>query len=155
LKQHSYKVQVEWTGNDGEGTKTYKSYRRDYIVSSQGKAPVPGSSDAAFRGDPSRFNPEDFLVASLSSCHMLSYLHLCAMKGVVVLEYTDDASGSMVEAAGGAGDFTVVRLSPKVRISNAEQKELALALHHDAHEICFIARSVKFPVELAPEIFVG
>jgi organic hydroperoxide reductase OsmC/OhrA len=154
MKTHDYQVQIEWTGNAGEGTKTYKSYRRDYLIASHGKTPILGSADPAFRGDPARFNPEDLLVASLSSCHMLSYLHLCAVKGVVVLEYRDEATGSMLEAPGGTADFTAVRLSPKVKISSADHQELAMSLHHAAHEVCFIARAVKFPVEVAPEVFV-
>jgi organic hydroperoxide reductase OsmC/OhrA len=154
VKKHDYQVQIEWTGNDGEGTQTYKSYGREYLISAQGKTSIPGSADPAFRGDPARFNPEDLLVASLSSCHMLSYLHLCAVKGVVVLGYRDEATGSMLEAPGGTADFTSVRLYPKVKISNGAHKDLAMSLHHAAHEICFIARAVKFPVEVSPEIFV-
>jgi organic hydroperoxide reductase OsmC/OhrA len=154
MKTHNYQVQIQWTGNDGEGTNTYKSYRRDYLIFSHGKTAIPGSADPAFRGDPSRFNPEDLLVASLSSCHMLSYLHLCAVHGIVVLEYRDEANGSMQEAPGGTADFTSVRLSPKVKISNAAHKDQAMSLHHQAHEVCFIARAVKFPVEVSPEISV-
>ena len=79
---HRYDVTVTWTGNDGEGTKSYRSYRRDHDVDAPGRPTVPGSSDPAFRGDPSRWNPEQLLVAALSQCHMLSYLHQCAANGV-------------------------------------------------------------------------
>lgn len=153
-KHHSYAVQIDWTGNDGKGTKTYRSYRRDYTIASPGKAAIQGSSDPAFRGDPTRFNPEELLVASLSSCHMLWYLHLCSTNGVTVLDYQDHASGVMAESTDGSGAFTGVRLSPRVTISDAPDEEKALSLHHEAHNLCFIARSVNFPVDIAPTILI-
>jgi organic hydroperoxide reductase OsmC/OhrA len=155
VRQHSYKIQIDWTGNDGAGTSSYQSYRRDHTISSTRKPLIQGSSDPAFRGDPTRYNPEELLVASLSSCHMLWYLHLCSAKCVKVLEYRDDAHGVMEEAAGGSGAFTSVRLHPKVRISDAADGPLALALHEEAHRMCFIARSVNFPVTVAPELIEG
>src|SRR5438045_488065 len=95
VKRHNYEIQIDWTGNNGEGTKSYKSYRRDHTIASmvQGKPLIPGSSDPNFRGDATRYNPEELLVASLSSCHMLWYLHLCATNDVTVVEYQDAASG--------------------------------------------------------------
>ena len=152
MKQHTYQVQVSWTGNNGQGTKTYSSYRRDHIISAEGKPAIPGSSDPSFRGDRSRYNPEDLLVASLSSCHMLWYLHLCAIKQLTVVEYSDSASGVMQENADGSGEFIHVWLKPKVKISAGGDRAAALALHNEAHRLCFIARSVKFPVEIAAEI---
>jgi organic hydroperoxide reductase OsmC/OhrA len=151
MKQHLYNVSVNWTGNDGDGTKAYKSYRRDHTIESAGKPAIPGSSDPAFRGDPSRYNPEDLLVASLSSCHMLWYLHLCVVNHVTVVEYRDQASGVMQEHDDGSGEFVSVRLKPLVKII-AGDREIALALHAEAHHLCFIARSVNFPVEVTPEI---
>ena len=155
MKQHSYAVQIRWTGNDGEGTKTYRSYRRDQIVQSEGKPEIPASSDPSFRGDPSRYNPEEFLVAALSSCHMLAYLHLCAVNNVVVVAYTDSASGVMEERPGGSGAFVSALLRPRVTIADGSDLEKARALHHDAHEKCFIANSVNFAVEVEPEIVAG
>ena len=154
MKQHSYEVRVDWTGNDGEGTKTYRSYRRDHTIAAEGKPLIPGSSDPNFRGDASRYNPEELLVASLSSCHMLWYLHLCAVNHVTVIEYQDAASGVMQEGEDGSGEFVRVTLRPKVKIAagNDDDRARALALHEEAHRFCFIARSVKFPVEVAPEI---
>ena len=146
MKQHTYKIQMEWDGNDGQGTSSYKAYRRDHWIDAKGKPQIPASSDPAFRGDPSRYNPEELLFAALSSCHMLAYLHLCAVNGVTVEEYLDDAEGTMRENAEGSGEFVKVILRPKVRIS-AGDREKAISLHHDAHEVCFIARSVNFPVE--------
>jgi len=152
VKQHTYQVQVEWTGNDGEGTKTYRSYRRDHSIVAEGKPQIMGSSDPAFRGDRSRYNPEELLVAALSSCHMLSYLHLCAVNHINVVEYRDAAIGTMEESADGSAQFAQVILYPAVKISAESDRDQAQALHHDAHRLCFIARSVNFPVEVAAEI---
>jgi organic hydroperoxide reductase OsmC/OhrA len=152
VKQHTYEVQIDWTGNDGEGTKTYKGYRRDHIIASAGKAQIQGSSDPAFRGDASRYNPEELLVASLSACHMLWYLHLCSVNHVTVLEYRDTASGVLEESEDGSGAFVHVQLRPMVKISAGGDRARAVALHSEAHRYCFIAKSVRFPVEIAPEI---
>jgi len=152
VKHHTYEVHVDWTGNDGQGTKTYKGYRRDHTITSQGKPQIPGSSDPSFRGDPSRYNPEELLVASLSACHMLWYLHLCSVNKVTVVEYEDAASGVMEEADDGSGRFDRVLLKPKVKISAGDDQAKALALHREAHHLCFIARSVNFSVEIEPEI---
>jgi organic hydroperoxide reductase OsmC/OhrA len=151
MKQHTYKIQMEWDGNDGQGTSSYKVYRRDHWIDAKGKPQIPGSSDPAFRGNPSRYNPEELLVAALSSCHMLAYLHLCAVNSVTVEEYLDEAEGTMRENADGSGEFVKVVLRPKIKIS-AGDRDKALSLHHDAHEVCFIARSVNFPVETEAEI---
>jgi organic hydroperoxide reductase OsmC/OhrA len=151
VKHHHYEVQVDWTGNDGEGTKSYKSYRRDHSIRTAGKLEIAGSSDPSFRGDPSRYNPEELLVASLSACHMLWYLHLCAVNHVIVEEYRDAAFGLMEENSDGSGEFVQVVLKPAVKISSGSDRAKALALHHEAHRFCFIARSVKFPVEVVPE----
>jgi|SRR5450755_386469 organic hydroperoxide reductase OsmC/OhrA len=154
MKQHSYEVRVEWTGNDGEGTKNYTGYRRDHIIACLGKPQIEGSSDPSFRGDPTRYNPEELLVASLSSCHMLWYLHLCSANHVTVLDYRDAASGTMRENEDGSGEFISVVLRPTVKISKKSDRARTLALHSEAHHLCFIARSVKFPVETNAEVIV-
>lgn len=151
-KQHHYSVSTAWTGNDGKGTQSYASYRRDHEINAPGKPAIPGSSDPAFRGDRARYNPEELLVASLSSCHMLWYLHLCAVNGIVVLDYRDQASGSMQEETDGGGAFVRVVLQPRVTIAKGGDRDKALGLHEKAHHMCFIARSVSFPVEVAAEI---
>jgi organic hydroperoxide reductase OsmC/OhrA len=153
-KEHHYKTQLRWTGNRGEGTANYRAYDRNHVLSAHGKPDISGSSDPAFRGDPQRYNPEDLLVAALSSCHMLSYLHLCAVNGVVVVDYQDHAEGTMQETAGGGGHFTVVVLRPVVTVSEERMLEKAAALHHQAGEMCFIASSCNFPVLHEPEIRV-
>ncbi|ABF40948.1 conserved hypothetical protein [Candidatus Koribacter versatilis Ellin345] len=146
MKEHTYEVSMKWTGNDGHGTSDYKAYRRDHIHSAAGKPDIPGSSDPHFRGDASRYNPEELLVSSLSSCHLLWYLHLCAVNGVVVVGYEDNATGVMQENADGSGQFLGVDLCPKVKITAGSDPGKAAALHDEAHHLCFIARSVKFPV---------
>ncbi len=152
MKKHTYLCDVEWTGNDGEGTKTYKSYRRDHVITSEGKPPIPASSDPSFSGDKERYNPEELLVAALSSCHMLWYLHLCAVNKIIVLEYRDRAEGMMRENPDGSGEFVHVVLKPQVRIEEGGDLEKAADLHHKAHSLCFIARSVNFSVDVTPVI---
>ena len=151
-KEHHYTTQLSWIGNKGEGTSHYRAYNRDHVLSVTGKPPIPGSSDPSFRGSPLRYNPEELFVSSLSSCHMLWYLHLCAVNGVVVTEYTDEAQGIMMEKADGSGYFREVVLYPHVTVTEAAMIEKATALHHDAHKLCFIANSVNFPVRHAPEV---
>ncbi len=152
MKQHIYDIRVDWTGDDGGGTTNYKSYRRDHRITAAGKPPIEASSDPSFRGDPARYNPEELLVASLSSCHMLWYLHLCSVNGVAVLAYRDSASGVMEESADGSGTFVEVQLRPHVKVASGGDQAKALALHHEAHRFCFIASSVKFPVHVLPEV---
>ncbi|MFM8911438.1 MAG: OsmC family protein [Flammeovirgaceae bacterium] len=151
-KNHRYSTLMRWTGNLGAGTKDYKAYSRNYEISAPNKPILAGSSDPNFRGDATRYNPEEMLVAALSSCHMLWYLHLCAVNGVVVLEYVDEAAGNMVEHANGSGEFTEITLKPSVRIADASAKEKAIQLHDDAAQMCFIARSINFPVTHQPTI---
>ena len=152
MKQHMYEVRVDWTGNDGQGTKTYTAYRRDHAIVANGKPEISGSSDPSFRGDRSRYNPEELLVASLSTCHMLWYLHLCAVNKVTALEYRDEASGVMQEHGDGSGEFIRVTLRPRVLVVAGDDEAKALDLHHQAHQLCFIARSVNFPVEVDAKI---
>jgi organic hydroperoxide reductase OsmC/OhrA len=152
LKHHNYQVLINWTGNNGEGTRTYKGYRRDHTIASEGKPQIPGSSDPGFRGDATRYNPEELLVASLSSCHMLWYLHLCSVNHITVVDYSDAASGVLQENEDGSGAFVRVVLTPMVKILADDDQVKAIALHHEAHRYCFIANSVTFPVEVVPEI---
>jgi organic hydroperoxide reductase OsmC/OhrA len=154
-KEHHYAIRVKWTGNLGSGTSGYRDYRRDHEIAATGKPAIPGSSDPVFRGDASRYNPEDLLVASLSACHMLWYLHLCADAGIRVTEYQDDATGRMVETADGGGRFAEVTLQPRITVSRGADRELAMRLHDRAHHLCFIANSVNFPVTCRPEIREG
>jgi organic hydroperoxide reductase OsmC/OhrA len=149
-KQHNYQVSVNWTGNKGTGTSDYRAYERSHTITAAGKAVVEGTSDPAFRGDKTKYNPEEFLVAALSTCHMLSYLHQCALAGVVVREYSDQATGTMEETPNGGGHFTGVTLHPAVKVKNAAMIEKARELHHKASELCFIAASVNFPVHHHP-----
>jgi organic hydroperoxide reductase OsmC/OhrA len=154
-KQHIYPIRTEWTGNLGEGTANYRAYSRDHVISATGKPDLSGSSDPAFRGDASRYNPEDLLVASLSSCHMLWYLHLCAQARIVVLAYRDDAAGTMVEDADGGGRFSEAVLRPVATLAAGGDAASAAALHEEAHRLCFIANSVNFPVRIEPTVLVA
>lgn len=154
-QEHSYAVQLNWTGNLGQGTNGYRAYSRNHAISAPGKPILPGSSDPNFRGDPSRYNPEELLVSSLSACHLLWYLHLCAEAGIVVIDYSDQASGTMVETPDGGGHFSEVVLRPAVTIGVGGDTALAERLHERAHHLCFIANSVNFPVRCSPTIQVG
>jgi len=152
VRTHTYDVTVTWTGNRGTGTGSYRDYDRAHDVTAEGPPPLAGSADPAFRGDPSRWNPEQELVAALSQCHMLWYLHLCAVNDVVVTAYTDTAHGTMTES--GAGRFTEVVLRPKITVTDAGMIDKATSLHSEANAMCFIANSVNFPVLHEPEITV-
>jgi organic hydroperoxide reductase OsmC/OhrA len=149
--EHHYAVSLEWTGNRGSGSSDYKSYGRDHVIRSEGKHDIAGSSDRAFRGDTDRWNPEEMLLAALSQCHLLSYLHVAASHGVVVVEYTDDAIGMMEQTSNGGGHFVSATLRPRVTIAGGDV-ELALSLHAEASTKCFIAASVNFPVGHEPVI---
>lgn len=151
-KQHHYQLELKWTGNKGEGTKDYTAYERSYEVLVEGKKKLLGSSDPAFRGDPKKYNPEDMLLASLSACHMLWYLHLCADEKIVVLEYSDEAEGKMIQTTNGAGYFTEVVLKPTVVVAHSSMIRKAVELHKRANQFCFIANSVKFEVYHKPYV---
>lgn len=153
-RTHRYTLRVDWTGNLGTGTSGYREFSRDHEVSAAGKPVLPGSSDPAFRGDPSRYNPEELLVAALAQCHMLWFLHLAASAGVVVTGYTDRPEGTMVEHPDGAGEFTEVLLRPEVTVAEPAMVAAIERLHERAHELCFIARSVSFPVRHEPRTTV-
>jgi organic hydroperoxide reductase OsmC/OhrA len=146
MKEHLYQTRLQWTGNSGRGTETYRGYERSHEISVEGKPTIAVSSDPAFRGDRTKYNPEEMFLASLSSCHMLWFLHLCSEASVVVLEYEDLASGKMVETEDGNGKFSAVILHPVVRVKESWMIEKTQALHDKAHQFCFIANSVNFPV---------
>ena len=149
-KEHVYSVTMTWSGNLGEGTQHYRAYSRDHLIQVEGKPEILSSSDPSFRGSPDRYNPEELLVSSLSSCHMLWYLHLCSVNGVVVTAYQDQASGRMAEREDGSGVFTEVVLNPVIVLSDEAMAGKAMELHEEAHRMCFIAASVNFPVRHKP-----
>jgi organic hydroperoxide reductase OsmC/OhrA len=144
--EHTYKALLVWEGNQGEGTSTYQGYSRRWRVRIDGKTDLVGTADPAYRGEPGKHNPEDLLVASLSSCHMLSYLALCARNKISVVSYQDEATGVMKTTPGGGGRFESVTLRPRVEINDTRMVDRALELHEKAHTECFIASSVSFPV---------
>jgi organic hydroperoxide reductase OsmC/OhrA len=149
-KEHHYKATIKWTGNTGTGTDHYRNYERSHRIIIENKSDILGSSDPAFRGDKTKHNPEDLLVSSLSSCHMLWYLHLCSEAGVIVTHYEDHATGIMIENSNGAGQFSEVTLNPMVTVADQSMIDKANELHQKANELCFIANSVNFPVKHHP-----
>jgi len=155
LGEHHYSLAVQWTGNLGDGTSSYRSYSRDHDVLIPGLPPLKGSADPTFHGDRERYNPEQLLLAALAQCHMLSYLHVAVKHGVVVTDYRDEATGLMRLNRDGSGQFERVVLHPRVTVADPAQAELAASLHNEANQVCFIARSVNFPVEHRPETVAG
>ena len=151
-KDHHYRVNVTWTGNNGTGTSAYRAYERAHVISAEGKSDIAGSSDPTFRGDPRCWNPEELFVAALSACHKLWYLHLCAVEGVVVTAYLDRAEGIMLEDDAHGGRMTGITLSPQVTIAAGTDAKRAKSLHGDAHAACYLANSVNFPVSIQPII---
>jgi organic hydroperoxide reductase OsmC/OhrA len=154
-KEHHYALKITWTGNKGTGTSHYSAYERKHLIEIINKEAIEASSDTPFRGDGSKHNPEDFLLASLSSCHMLWYLHLCADAGIIVIAYTDEPSGTLSLHENGSGSFTNVILKPKITVKNKEMVENAKLLHDKANRMCFIANSINFKVHHQPEILVA
>ena len=153
-KTHHYSLSVTWTGNTGEGTKDYRAYERSHTISVENKVTIAASADPSFRGDKTKHNPEELFVASISTCHLLWYLHLCSDAGIVITEYTDRATGTMTETADGGGRFTEVVLHPAVTIIDEAMLEAATALHYRANELCYIANSCNFPILHKPVIVV-
>lgn len=154
MKEHKYQSKIEWTGNNGSGTDSYKSYERNHNVIIENKPIIQGSSDPAFRGEKSKHNPEDLLVSSISSCHMLWYLHFCSVNNVIVDEYTDIAEGIMLEDTNGKGYFKEVTLHPNIIVRSKEMVEKAIELHKKANEYCFIGNSVNFPIKHLPIVSI-
>ncbi len=154
-REHHYETTIEWLGNRGTGTSGYRDYGRELLLTAEGKHPIEGSADRTFHGNADRWNPEDLMVAALSQCHMLSYLHVAVLHGVVVVAYTDVAAGVMEQTEDGGGHFTSVTLRPTVTVASADMVEAAREAHGGASKKCFIANSVNFPVHHEPRIVVG
>jgi organic hydroperoxide reductase OsmC/OhrA len=149
-RTHHYHAAILWTDNRGPGTSFYRSYARTHESTAPGKTAIAGSADTAFRGDADRWNPEELLVASLAQCHLLWYLHLAAVSGIVVTEYSDEPVGTLSEGADGNGRFIEVLLRPTVTVAEAAMVSVAEATDDRVHATCFIARSVNFPVRHLP-----
>ncbi len=147
---HHYKLSAVWTGNTGSGTESIRSYDRSHTVSIAGKPELYLTTDNPAVGDKTKLNPEDLLVSAMASCHMLSYLYVCALEGVVITDYRDDVTGTMMEKDTGGGQFEAVTLNPVVTVADAAMRQQAIELHHKAHEVCYIANSVNFEVRCNP-----
>lgn len=150
LALHEYHVEISWTGNRGQGTSGYRSYGRDHIIRAAGLPDLPGTADPSFHGDRDRWNPEQLLLAALSQCHMLSYLHVAVRHGLLVTGYTDAATGTLRLNRDGSGEFLEATLAPCVELADESVRALADSLHTQANATCFIARSVNFPVHHLP-----
>ncbi len=154
MTTHDYTTRIQWTGNRGEGTAHYKAYDRTWDIAVPGKSVVHCSNDPLLGGDPSKMNPEDLLLSTLSACHMLWYLHYASDAGIVVTSYSDAPLGVGEVGRGGAGRFVKVVLRPHVGVAAGADLAVAAAVHYRIHEVCFIARSVNFPVEYEPTFVV-
>lgn len=154
-KQHDYTARIAWTGNRGEGTRTYRGYDRSWTIATPGKPAVHCSNDPLLGGDPGLPNPEDLLLASLSACHMLWYLHLASTAGIVVHAYEDAPVATGETSTNGAGRFVSATLKPHIVVEAGADIAEAEAIHHRIHEFCFIARSVNFPVFYAPTVTIA
>jgi organic hydroperoxide reductase OsmC/OhrA len=155
IGEHHYSLEVQWTGNLGEGTSSYRGYSRDHDILIPGLPVLHGSADPTFHGDRSRYNPEQLLLAALAQCHMLSFLHVAVRHGVVVTDYRDEATGTLRLNRDGSGQFESVTLHPQVTLADPDHVSLAEKLHHEANQVCFIARSVNFPVLHEPLTLAG
>jgi organic hydroperoxide reductase OsmC/OhrA len=155
MSGHGYEISTEWTGDRGTGTSGYREYGRDHVVRSAGKPDIAGSADTTFRGDADRWNPEELLLAALSQCHMLSYLHVAVMNGFTVVAYEDRATCDLDVHRDGSGEITAAVLRPIVTIREPEHAEAAQHAHETASGLCFIARSVSFPVLHEPEVRIA
>ncbi|MHC0439686.1 OsmC family protein [Flavobacterium sp. 3-210] len=144
--KHLFKAELNWTSNKNKEVTVAKVYNKTHQIKIEGKPILEVSAAKAFKGDPELYNPEDLLLSSLVSCHMMSYLYVCSQNGIEVLEYSDNAEATLEVAPDGSGKFTEVILNPKVKISNPDQIELALDLHFKANQLCFIANSCNFSV---------
>ena len=148
--EHHYKLTAKWRGNKGTGTSNIRAYDRSHTVTIEGKPELHLTTDNPSVGDKTKLNPEDLLVTAISSCHMLSYLYVCAMEGVVITDYADNATGVMIEKENGGGSFKEVTLNPICIVADESMITKAMELHHKAHEICYIANSVNFEVRNNP-----
>ncbi len=140
--KHLFKAALNWSKDNGKSIR----YTKNHTISFEGKEALTISAAKAFKGDPSLHNPEDLLLSSLMSCHMMSYLYICAQHQIEVIDYQDQAIATLETNENGSGRFIEVRLNPQVTISNGEQIALANTLHHQAHQLCFIANSCNFPI---------
>jgi len=154
-QRHDFVSRIVWTGNRGEGTRSYRGYDRAWNIELPGKAVIACSNDPLLGGDPTRMNPEDLLISALSACHMLWYLHLASNAGIVVTAYRDDPVGHGESLPNGAGRFLSAVLRPTISVREGADLDRAAELHHEVHDFCFIARSVNFPVRYEPTIRVG
>jgi organic hydroperoxide reductase OsmC/OhrA len=155
VARHDYTSRIDWTGNRGQGTRSYRGYDRNWTVTTPGKPPIACSNDPLLGGDATLHNPEDLLLSSLAACHMLWYLHYASVAGIVVTAYRDDPIGVGENMPDGAGQFLRATLRPHIVLAAGSDRDAADAIHHEIHKVCFIARSVNFPVTYAARYSYG
>ncbi len=146
MKDHFYQVKISWKGNLGSGTSGYREYSREHEISVGTKPIIRASSDPTFRGNPELYNPEELFLSSLSSCHMLWFLHLCSVEGIIVVDYQDSAEGIMEEEKDGKGRFKEVTLCPRVTVKEERMAAKVDSIHSKANKMCFIANSCNFSI---------
>ena len=144
--KHLFKASINWTSSQNQQQSEKKFYSKSHKIKLEGKPILIVSAAKAFKGNPELYNPEDLLLSSLVSCHMMSYLYVCSQNGIEVLEYSDNAEATLEVSPDGSGRFVEVTLNPKITISNSNQIQQALDLHQKANQLCFIANSCNFPV---------
>jgi organic hydroperoxide reductase OsmC/OhrA len=144
--KHLFKAAINWTSNKNQEQSGRKFYSKSHQITIEGKPILNISAAKAFKGDPELYNPEDLLLSSLVSCHMMSYLYVCSQNGIEVLNYSDNAEATLEVNPDGSGRFTEVILNPKVTITDSDKIQLALELHQKANQLCFIANSCSFPI---------
>ncbi len=131
-----FKVQAKWSSKNALDVSINGKTHQVFI---DDKSPLTVSAAKAFKGDETKYNPEDLLLSALASCHMMSYFYVCAQNGIELIDYKDEAVGVLELKADGSGAFTSVVLNPVVTISKSEMIDKAVSLHKEAHSICFIA----------------
>lgn len=141
-----FKVEINWQEKPKEELEANRRIAKNHVVCMEGKPDLPVSAAKIFKGDPNLYNPEELLLSSLASCHMMSYLYCCAQEKIEVIAYTDSAEALLETSEDGSGRVSQVTLHPIVTIANEKQMQQALELHIKANELCFIANSCNFPV---------
>lgn len=136
---------MSWDGASRHGLEFRDRTKRRHTISHPEKPDIDGSAAPAFHGETTRWNPEELLLAALSQCHMLTFFYLAHEEGLEVVDYEDTPEATLRTHADGSGEMTEAILKPRVTVRGGWEGSLD-DMHHRAHELCFIARSVNFPV---------
>lgn len=148
--RHTFEAHLSWTKPDEASSNRKRIYGKTHLMQINGKQDLTISAAKAFKGDPALHNPEDQLLSSIMSCHMMSFLYVCSQHNMEVFSYKDKATAILETYEDGSGKIVSVSLFPQVIIADHNQIELANALHVKANKLCFIANSCNFPVQHEP-----